>query len=295
MGHRRFLPVRHQVRRKGKHFKGQADHRTKPKHRTGSDVLEMVKDLEVVFGKGPGSQPVSSDNRLAPMWKKKSIFWELPYWEVLDVHHAIDVMHLMKNLCINLIELLGVYRKIKDTLEAHKQLQRVEERDALYPEKWDNLRQYFSLASYTLSKEDKVSMLECLSSIKAPSGYSSNIKGILNLPEKKLTNLKSHDCHVLMTKLLPLVLWGILPENVRLTIVKLCAFLNAVSQKLIDPDNLIKVQNNVVQCLVGFVMIFPPSFFNNMTHLLVHLVKEIDILGPVFLHNMFPSKGSWVY
>ena len=24
-----------------------------------------------------------------------------------------------------------------------------------------------------------------------------------------------------------------------------------------------------------------------MTHLLVHLVKEISILGPVFLHNMF--------
>ena len=24
-----------------------------------------------------------------------------------------------------------------------------------------------------------------------------------------------------------------------------------------------------------------------MTHLLVHLVKEIDILGPIFLHNMF--------
>ena len=90
MGHRRFLPVRHQVRRKGKHFKGQADHRTKPKHCTGSDVLEMVKDLEVVFGKGPGSQPVPSDNGLAPMWKKKSIFWELPYWEVLDVRHAIE-------------------------------------------------------------------------------------------------------------------------------------------------------------------------------------------------------------
>jgi len=27
-----------------------------------------------------------------------------------------------------------------------------------------------------------------------------------------------------------------------------------------------------------------------MTHLLVHLVKEIDILGPVFLHNMFPFE-----
>ena len=27
-----------------------------------------------------------------------------------------------------------------------------------------------------------------------------------------------------------------------------------------------------------------------MTHLLVHLVKEIDILGPVFLQNMFPFE-----
>ena len=75
----------------------------------------------------------------------------------------------------------------------------------------------------------------------------------------------------------------------RLTIVKLCAFLNAISQKIIDPDNLTKLQNDVVQCLVGFELIFPPSFFNIMTHLLVHLVKEIDILGPVFLH-MFPFE-----
>ena len=63
--------------------------------------------------------------------------------------------------------------------------------------------------------------------------------------EKKFTNLKSHDCHVLMTELLPVVLRGILPDNVRLTIVKLCAFLNAVSQKIIDPENLIKLQNDV--------------------------------------------------
>jgi hypothetical protein len=27
-----------------------------------------------------------------------------------------------------------------------------------------------------------------------------------------------------------------------------------------------------------------------MTHLLVHIVKEINILGPIFLHNMFPFE-----
>ena len=166
----------------------------------------------------------------------------------------------------------------------------MEEQDALHTQQRDNGRQYLSSASYTLSKEEKESMFDCLSSIKIPSRDSSNIKGILNLAEKKFINLKSHDCHVLITELLPVVLRGILPDNVRLTIMKLCAFLNAVSQKVIDPDNLIKLQNDMVQCLVGFELIFPPSSFNIMTHFLVHLVKEIDILGPVFLYNMFPFE-----
>ena len=52
LGHRRFLPIRHLLRKKGKHFKGEADHRKKPGHRTGDDILDMVKDLKVIFGKG---------------------------------------------------------------------------------------------------------------------------------------------------------------------------------------------------------------------------------------------------
>ena len=140
-------------------------------HRSGSEVFDMVKDIEVVFGKGPGSQPVSSEHEMAPMSKKKSIFLELPYCEVLDVRHAIDVMHLTKNLClcVNLIEFLGVYGKNKDTLEARQELQRMEDRDALHPEKRNNGRHYLSPASYTLSKEEKESMFECLSGVKVPS------------------------------------------------------------------------------------------------------------------------------
>jgi hypothetical protein len=72
--------------------------------------------------------------------------------------------------------------------------------------------------------------------------------------------------------------------------VKLCAFLNAISQKAINPMELATLQNDVVQYLVSFELVFPPSFFNIMTHLLVHLVKEINILSPVFLHNMFPFE-----
>src|SRR3954453_23631688 len=95
---------------------------------------------------------------------------------------------------------------------------------------------------------------------------------------------------MLMTQFLPVALRGILPENVRLPIVKLCAFLNAISQKVIDPETLPRLQKKVVQCLVSFEFVFPPSFFNIMTHLLVHLVEDINILGHVFLHNMFPFE-----
>jgi hypothetical protein len=182
---------------------------------------------------------------------------------------------------------MGVYGKPKDSLEARQDLQRMKERDNLHPEKTGDRCHYLRPASYTLSNEEKEIMFECLRSIKAPSGFSSNIKGIINVLEKKFLNLKSHDCHVLMTQLLLVALRGILPPHVRLAAVKICAFLNVISQKAINPMELATLQNDVVQCLVSFELVFPPSFFNIMTYLLVHLVKEINILGPVFLHNMF--------
>jgi hypothetical protein len=131
-------------------------------------------------------------------------------------------------------------------------------------------------------------MFECLSSIKVPSGFSSNIKRIINVPEKKFINLKSHDCHVIMMQLLPVALRGILPPHVRLATVKLHVFLNAISQKAINHFDLATLQNDVVQCLVSFELVFPPPFFDIMTHLLVHLVKEINILGPVSYTTCFP-------
>ena len=81
-----------------------------------------------------------------------------------------------------------------------------------------------------------------------------------------------------MTQLLPVALRGLISENVQVSIVKLCAFLNAISQKLIDQESLARLQRDVVQFIVSFELVFPPSFFNIMTHLLVHLVEEIHIL-----------------
>ena len=99
-------------------------------------VYSMIKDVRVVFGKGRGSQQIENDeNGHAPMWNKKSILWELPYWEVLEVRNAIYVMHLTKNLCVNLLGFLGTYGQAKDTLEVRHDLKEMKQQEDLHPEK----------------------------------------------------------------------------------------------------------------------------------------------------------------
>jgi hypothetical protein len=181
LGHRRFLPNGHAVRKPGKHFNGEADRRKKPNLPDGDVIYDMVKDLEVIFGKGPGSLSVPNDaDNHVPIWKKCSIFWELPYWKVLEVRSSIDVMHVTKNLCVNLLGFLGVYGKTKDTPEARADQQRMKDP---YNKQTDKGRQY--LSRYALTKAEKEIFFECLSSIKVPAGFSSNIKGIINMAEKK--------------------------------------------------------------------------------------------------------------
>jgi hypothetical protein len=45
---------------------------------------------------------------------------------------------------------------------------------------------------------------------------------------------KSHDCHILIGQFLPIAIRCILPVKVLNTIIKLCSFFNAISQKVVD-------------------------------------------------------------
>ena len=38
------------------------------------------------------------DPNEADLWKKRSIFFELPYWEHNILRHNLDVMHIEKNV-----------------------------------------------------------------------------------------------------------------------------------------------------------------------------------------------------
>ena len=116
------------------------------------------------------------------------------------------------------------------------------------------------------------------------------MKKLVSENDHKLIGLKSHDCHVLMQQLLPVAIRGILPKNVRVTITRLCLFFNAICSKDIDPGNLDELEHEAAIILCQLEMFFPPSFFDIMVHLVVHLVREIRICGPVYLRWMYPVE-----
>ena len=65
---------------------------------------------------------------------------------------------------------------------------------------------------------------------------------------------------------------------------------NAISQKVIDETTLDDLEKNFFHTICLLEAYFPPSFFDVSVHLMVHLVREIRYLGPMFLHHMYPYE-----
>ena len=193
-------------------------------------------------------------------------------------------------MCDSLIgTLLNISGKTKNSKTSRLDMEKMGIRKHLAPiEK--GKRTYLPLTCYTLCKKEKKSFCECLHGIKVPQGYSSNIKKLVSMKDLKLIGLKSHDCHVLMQQLLPVAIRGILPKNVRVTITRLCLFFNAICNKVLDFKKLYELEDEAAIILCQLEMYFPPSFFDIMVHLLVHLVREIRICGPVYLWWMYPIE-----
>jgi hypothetical protein len=113
--------------------------------------------------------------------------------------------------------------------------------------------------------------------LKVPSGYSSNFKRLVSVKDiKMISNLmKSHDCNVLMTALLPVALRGIKIELVHDAVTSLCLFFNAIEQKVIDEKKLLDLERRHFETICLLEATFPPSFFDLMLHLTTHLAREI--------------------
>ncbi|KAL5558570.1 hypothetical protein UlMin_034781 [Ulmus minor] len=200
-------------------------------------------------------------------------------------------MHIEKNVCESLIgTLLNIPGKTKDGENARLDMVAMGIRESLKPVSEEGKRTFLPAACYTISRSEKKQFCSTLAGVKVPTGYSSNIKSLVQMKDLKLINLKSHDCHTLMQQLLPVAIRGVLPKEVRNTIIRLCYFFNSICSKIIDPSKLQQLQDEVVVTLCLLEKYFPPAFFDVMVHLTVHLPREIKFCGPVWLRWMYSME-----
>jgi hypothetical protein len=99
--------------------------------------------------------------------------------------------------------------------------------------------------------------------------------------------VKSRDYHVLLTQMIAIGIWNILPVNVRGAIMNFCFFSSAIGQKVPIEEALESLEKRHYETLCFLEMYFPPSFFGICVHFIIHLIKEIKLLGSVFLHQMY--------
>ena len=244
-----------------------------------------MEHINTTFGTGAIQNGTRKRSRQeVTQWNKRSIFFELPYWESNLLRHNLDFMHIEKNVCDNVMyTLLHEKDKSKDNLNARKDLKEM----GLRPDLWPDDNGKYHLALFSLTRGTKKLFLKTLKTITVPDGYSSNISRCIDEKLNKISGLKSHNCHIIMEQLLPLAIRNLLPDHVTSVLVEFCSFFRILCGKTLNLPELQLLQDRIVVTLRHLEMLFPPSFFTVMVHLTVHLIEEAKLGGPVHYRYMY--------
>ncbi|KAL5569485.1 hypothetical protein UlMin_026060 [Ulmus minor] len=290
-GHRHFLPSTHRWR-SNLDFDGRTERKRPPRRFSSVDIMDQLRRVKTTIpGKHPnygGVKRKRGDDELN--WRKKSIFYELPYWAEIELKHNLDVMHIEKNICDSLLgTLMGDPHKSKDTDNARRDLQNLGIRSELHLYE-DGNKLMKPAAEYTFSEANRRKFFRFVRSVKFPDGFASNLSKNVAKNDSRIVGLKSHDCHVIMQRLLPVGCWSLVNKTISSTIIELCTFFNQLCARTVNVTDMVKAQDQLVIILCKLERIFPPAFFDIMIHLVLHLPEEAILGGPVYMRWMYPFE-----
>jgi hypothetical protein len=110
MGHRRYLPMDHHWKHNKRAFDGSQERECAPDVQSGDDILGQLEGM--VFGDESADKTKEKKRKRGQsteaaiddvVWKKKSVFFRLPYWKDNLLRHNLDVMHIEKNGMDNIL------------------------------------------------------------------------------------------------------------------------------------------------------------------------------------------------
>ena len=183
-------------------------------------------------------------------WTHVAGLTQLEYYKDLELPHNIDVMHTEKNVGEMIFHtVLNIPKKTKDNVKARVDVQKLCDRERLHM-KPPNPRQknwFKPNADYCLDNIQKKEAFKWLKNIAVmfPDGYCSNISNGVNLLTGKVTGLKSHDYHIWIERLMPVMLRGYLPDSIWRVVAELSHFFRTLCAKQICPLIIAKLRDLV--------------------------------------------------
>ncbi|CAM8999975.1 unnamed protein product [Rhodiola kirilowii] len=288
--HRRFLPFGHQYRSNIDSFRRDHIEADGPiPFRSGEEIYNRVQNYNYVWEERPDH--IIDGFGVTHNWTKKSIFWDLPYWVNVKLRHNLDVMHIEKNVFENVFNtVMNVKGKTKDNgVRCRQDIANYCRRPEL---ELRLMRGRFvaNKATYTLSSDEQTAVLQWICSLGFPDGFASNLGKCVNLSSRKLMGYKSHDAHVFLERLLPIAFRGFLPTPIWTALSELSTFFRDVCASSLDILRMRQWQTNIPETLCKLETIFPPSFFDSMEHLPIHVADEVFLGGPVHYRWMYPFE-----
>ncbi|GAA0140773.1 hypothetical protein LIER_02064 [Lithospermum erythrorhizon] len=200
------------------------------------------------------------------LWKKKSIFYELPYWETNTIQHNLDMMHIVKNVSDNILwTILGCPMRSKDNVMVRRDLEMLNIRKPLHPISLPSGRWSLPPASYTMSSVNTMSSVD-----------------------------KDYFCRMLK-KVRPLDGYSIaarrsFPKNVVDVLIEVVNFFRQLCSRINKKSDLEQMQGRIPLTLCHLERIFPPAFFDVMEHLPIDLASDALVAGCVSFRSMWPIE-----
>jgi len=288
--HRQFLPRNHPFRTDSESFrKDHVENSPIPIRLTSDDLWERVFNFPRIVDTGKRNKLDGFGRQ--HNWTKRSIFWDLPYWNTNMIQHNLDVMHIEKNFFDNIFNtVMDVKGKTKDNVKARRDLSIHCDRPDLELKDHGNGKVVKPKAAYTLTKEQRKLVCEWVNNLRLPDGYGSNLSKCVDMKEYKLSRMKSHDCHVFLERLIPIAFRDLLPDSVWNVLTEISLFFRDICSTMVRVDQMQRLEENIIVTLCKLEKIFPPGFFDSMEHLPIHLAYEARVGGPVQYRWMYPFE-----
>ena len=276
--HRQFLPMDHSFRRDKTSFRSNVQVLTGPPRKLTSDEVRAQIDQLVPLDEG-GFDKFGEEHN----WTHIPGLSRLPYYHKLLLPHNIDVMDNERNVMEAIFNMgFDIRDKTKNNVKARLDQAVLCNRPSLNMVQKEAIGKWVKpRADFCLTRPQRKEVLEWFRTLKFPDGYAANLRRGVNIETLRINGLKSHDYHIMMERLMPVMFRGYFPDQIWQVLAELSFFYRKLCAKEIDLTEIKTMEQEVPVLLCKLEKIFPPGFFVPMVHLILHLPYEARMGGPV--------------